>query len=131
MTEKIKNEAGSQAGATPIHSDFLPVVVGINRHAEFIKFVIWCATPHQFREPETQKDFATMVGVCEDTLTDWKRRPQFATLVYQAMKQWMAERVPDVIGGLYFKTQGEKCSAKDVEMFLRLAGMEIKSDKKK
>ncbi len=116
---------------TPIRSGFMPLASGIHRQPEFIKFAIWCGTPSQYREQETQKEFAQSVGVCEDTLTDWKKHPQFATLVYQAMRQWVTERVPDVIGGLYLKTQGDKCAAKDVELFLRLAGADIKSDKKK
>ena len=36
---------------TPIQSDFLPVVVRINRQAEFVKFAIWYGTPGQFRQP--------------------------------------------------------------------------------
>ena len=65
-----------------------------------------------------------MVGVCEDTLTDWKRHPQFWPLVQQHMVQWMKEAVPDVIYGLYKNASGEG-KAKDVEMFLRLSSIEI------
>ncbi len=121
---------GKQLLTTPIRSDFLPVVVGVNRNAEFIKFALWFGTPRSLREQKTQKEFAIMVGVSEDTLTDWKRRPQFAPLVFRAVQEWMAERVPDVIEGLYDKACA-KGSAKEVEMFLRLAGMDIKSTKKK
>lgn len=109
----------------PIHSDSSLVVSDIQRLPEFFEFTKWYATPRQFREQETQKEFAEAVGVCEDTLTDWKRHPQFWSLVQGFLKEWMKNRIPDVIGGLYEKTQGDKCSARDVETFLRLAGMEI------
>ncbi len=119
-----------QLVATPIRTGFMPIASGIHRQPEFTKFAIWCGTPRQYREQETQKEFAQSVGVCEDTLTDWKKHPQFATLVYQAMRQWIGERVPDVIGGLYSKASGEG-TGKEAEMFLRLAGMDIKSNKPK
>lgn len=120
----------TKIAATPIRSDFMIIAQNVHRQPEFINFAIWCGTPRQYREHETQKEFAQSVGVCEDTLTDWKKHPHFAALVYQAMKQWMSERVPDVIGGLYSKAVGEG-DGKEVEIFLRLAGMEIKSNKKK
>ncbi len=116
--------------AAPIRSDSSLVIPDINRLPEFIGFTRWFATPRLFREPETQKQFAEAVGVCEDTLTDWKQHPRFWPLVQQAMSEWMKDRIPDVIGGLYLKTQ-EKPTAKDVEMFLRLAGSEINKNNNK
>ena len=110
---------------TPIRSDFLPQILYVKNVSAFVQFAKWYATPGQFREPENQKEFARSVGVCEDTLTDWKRHPQFWPIVQIAMSEWMKEHIPDVMGGLYLKTQGEKCSAKDVEMFLRIGGIKI------
>jgi len=108
----------------PIHSDSQLVIPDVNRVVEFVRFTKWFAIPGMFREPENQKQFAEAVGVCEDTLTDWKRHPLFWPLVQQALGDWMKDHIPDVIGGLYLKTQ-HKPTAKDVEMFLRLAGSDI------
>ncbi|MDP3697859.1 MAG: hypothetical protein Q8R55_07705 [Candidatus Taylorbacteria bacterium] len=115
----------NNATINPIHSDFSVIVSDIQRLPEFFAFAKWYATPRLFRDKETQKEFARAVGVCEDTLSDWKRHPQFPSLVRGFLNEWMKERIPDVIGGLYSKTQSDKCSARDVEMFLRLSGMEI------
>jgi len=117
--------------STTIQSDFLPVVAGTHHQAEFIKFALWYGTPGQFRQPKTQKEFAESVGVCVDTLTDWKRHPQFNFFVFQATKEWLKERIPDVIGGLYLKASSERAVAKDVELCLRLAEINIINDKKK
>lgn len=113
---------------TPIHSDFELVVSGIHRFPEFVQFTRWYATPGQFRDPKTQKELAELVGVCEDTLTDWKRHPQFWPLIQQALADWIKDRVPDVIGGLYEKAF-HKGNAKEVEVFLRLAEVETSKSK--
>ena len=118
----------------PIQSDSLMVVPsGIQRASEFIQFAKWLATPAWLREIQTQKEFADSIYVSEDTLTDWKKYPQFWILFSQEMKGWMKDRVADVIGALYMKITNEKAMAKDVEMFLKMAGTEIinKEDNKK
>ena len=118
MTTKLKNQ-------TPIRSDFVALIPGVHMQAEFRTFAEWYGTPGQFRSPETQKEFATEIGVNQDTLTDWKRRPEFGQLVFRALTEWVKERVPDAIGGLYLKASSEKASARDVEVFLRLGGLDV------
>lgn len=106
---------------TPTEPDILPVASGIRHQTEFVKFAIWCGTPGQFREPETQEEFAKLVGVCPDTLSDWKKHPQFAFFVWQTTEEWIKERVPDAIGGLYLKASSKKASASDVKLWIQLA----------
>lgn len=117
---------------TPIESDILPIVDGIRHQVEFVQFAIWFGTPGQFREPETQKEFAESIRVDEDTLTSWKKHPQFAFFVWQATEEWIKERVPDAIGGLYLKASSKKASASDVKLWIQLArGVDISKNNKK
>lgn len=117
---------------TRIEPDFLPVVTGIRHQTEFVQFTIWYGTPGQFREPETQKEFAESIHVDENTLTSWKRHPQFDFFVWQSTEEWIKERLPDAIGGLYLKASSKRASASDVKLWIQLArGVDIiKSNKK-
>lgn len=116
---------------TPIRSGFPAIIPHVERVADFIQFAQWFATPRQLREQKTQKEFALVIGLSEDTLTDWKRNACFWPMVQQFLSDWVKERVPDVVNSLYLTASNEG-KAPEATAFLRLAGMSIGSrqDKK-
>lgn len=121
-----------KVNAIRIQADHLPALPDIRRIPEFLEFVRWYATPSWLREDKTQKEFAERVGVDQDTLSDWKRHPQFWPLVWQIVLERMQGQVPDVLEGLYEKNASGKGGASDVQLFLRLAlGEPVKSKKNK
>ncbi|MFA6017667.1 MAG: hypothetical protein WCT54_00430 [Patescibacteria group bacterium] len=106
---------------TPIQSDFSPVT-SPQYPSEFIEFAIWFATPKVDRKHKTQKAFAQAIDVCEDTLTDWKRRSEFWPIVQRLIAERMREHIPDVIQGL-LDNASSNGKASDVEAYLRIAGL--------
>jgi hypothetical protein len=117
-----KHKTNEVIQGTPIRADFQLTMPDVKRVPEFIEFARWCATASWIREPATQREFAKRFGVSEDSLGDWKRRPEFWPLVWRFLRERMQERIPDVIDGLYGKIVSGKGSAAEVQLFLRLAG---------
>lgn len=128
-TKITKVEQGIITIPTPIESDSVRIIANIQRVPEFMRFAKWCGTPKRLRQPSTQKELAEEIGVNQDTLTDWKNHPDFWPLVKETVVNWLREKVPDVLGGLYEKA-ANRGSAKEVEFFLRLAGMDMDKGKR-
>lgn len=87
---------------TPNHSKNNDIL-GLKHQSEYLDFILWIATPNALRKPKTQAELAKKFGVGQDTLSEWKTRPDFWTKVVQIWKQWGRERTPDVILALYNK----------------------------
>lgn len=115
---------------TPLQSDLSKAIPNVNLVTEFLQFAKWFATPRHSRKQKTQKDFANEIGVNEDTLSDWKRNSYFWPIVQQFMSEWIKDRIPDVIEGLYNNACNEG-KYRDVEAFLKLGGMTNDSKKNK
>jgi hypothetical protein len=105
-----------QGVTIPIQSDLL-TIKNIDLLPEYIQFIQWSATPKQFRNPKTQKEFADTIGVCEDTLTNWKKHNSFLPLFQKSLKSWIIEHSPDVIGSLY----ANACDfGRDIDTYLKI-----------
>ncbi len=105
-----------------IRTDLPKIIPNVNRVADFLQFAQWMAIPQVSRKQKTQKDFANEIDVDEDTLTNWKRNPNFYPIVQQFTDEWMKERRSDVIDALYQNACREG-KAKDVLTFLKLSGI--------
>lgn len=68
--------------------------------ATFILFLDWLATPPIGRSPKTQKEFAALHGVSEDSLSIWKNREGFWDAFRSRMKSKMRENIPEVLHSL-------------------------------
>lgn len=128
---KIRGESRSVAESNPIHSDYLLAVPEVRRIPQFLEFARWCAVPSWHRECKTQKEFADSIGVSQDTLTDWKRYPEFWPLVWQLVRERVREQIPDAVEGLYEKIVSGKGGAADVQFLLHLVQNEQTSKNKK
>lgn len=65
----------------------------------------------------TQEHFCKMYGVHRKTCADWKKKPEYISMVDTTRKQWGLDKVPNVLQALY-----NRCikygMAYDVETFL-------------
>jgi hypothetical protein len=121
--KEIHTDSAKVTETNPIYSDFSVVISDIYKLPEFLKFTEWYSTPRDLREVKTQKEFASSVGVCEDTLTDWKHHPKFAFYVQKNISGWIKDRIPEVINSLYEQATGEG-KIGHIKMFLQLGGVD-------
>ncbi len=122
--KEIHTDNAKVTETNPIYSDISIVISDIYKVPEFLKFTEWYSTPRDLREIKTQKEFAISVGVCEDTLTDWKYHPKFAFLVQSNISGWVKDRIPEVINSLYEQATGEG-KVGHIKMFLQLGGVDL------
>jgi len=92
------------------------------KKADYREFVKFYALPTVFREEEygfkTEKAFAEHYGLSQDSLTDWKKRPEFEKDVDEQLKKWGADKTPEVIAAL-FRTILKEGKAAEVKLWLQ------------
>lgn len=101
----MKNTKNKIIQVVPIHSEICKIPPFIKLISEYEEFVRFCATPRVLREIKTQCEFAEKFGACEDTLTDWKKIPEFIDRVHQIIFEREQEGLPDVINALRDKAE--------------------------
>ncbi len=80
------------------------------------KFIEWIALPRTLRKPKTQKDFAMSIGVNQDTLSDWKKLPNFWKEVNLYHRLYFRSHTADVLNGLLQMAKTGR--AAEVKLFL-------------
>jgi hypothetical protein len=81
-------------------SKILPTVKLINEMEEFVRF---CATPRALRAVKTQEQFAKKFGVSPDTLSDWKKLPEFTEEVRREIRLREKDDLSEIIDALHGK----------------------------
>lgn len=89
--------------------------------AVYLEFCEWWAAPIGTRKMEfdgimTQKEWANKYGVAEQTLVEWKKRPEFYRLANEARFRHMQDRSPEIFEGLIIGAK--KGYAENVELYL-------------
>lgn len=70
---------------------------------KYHEFILWFAMPTLEREKlgiSTQTAFSEFYGVTQQTLSNWKNRPDFEPRVDHVQMQWGKEKTSDVIQGI-------------------------------
>jgi len=75
------------------------------RKGDYKAFVKFYALPYVMRIKEygikTEQQFAKEYDLSQDTLVDWKKRPEFQNDVDIQLNKWGADKTPNVLAALY------------------------------
>lgn len=85
------------------------------------QFMLFLALPKSARKPKTQRAFADQYGVSEDTLSIWKRLPNFADEVATLARELVKDDVPDVLGTI--RQKAKEGIPYHTNIFLAMAGL--------
>ena len=59
-------------------------------------FAEWLAVPKKMRVPKTQKELASLLNVCPDTLSRWKMNAEFQSKVSKMALSRLKTALPDI-----------------------------------
>jgi hypothetical protein len=107
-------EEVAKGEGVPKQSESKAAFKGVKLETEFREFARFYATPRSLRDAKTQGDFAKKFGVSQDTLSDWKQRPEFWHAVETEMRSRESELRPDVLLVIRHKALQGDLKAADV-----------------
>lgn len=84
-------------------------------------FLEWLALPKSERVPRTQRLLADKIGVVEDTLCQWKKKPGFIDLVNLYARELVKDDIAEVLGVV--RKQAKKGNLPYVNMVFAMSGM--------
>lgn len=88
-------------------------------------YIAWAATPKALREPKTLEELAQLLGLASaGTIRNWRRKdPGIAERIAELPRQFLAERVPDVMAALgMVASLPDPRAHQDRRMFLEMVG---------
>lgn len=101
--KEIRIGQGETTPKTPIKKIFEPPppfqfldYKGLRDYGKIRAFIAWNALSQDDRKPEKQYEFAKLIGVNVDTLSDWKKRVGFFDEVDALRDQWFRKYVTEI-----------------------------------
>jgi hypothetical protein len=92
-------------------------------------YVQWLSVPPDHRDPKSQKEFAKMIGVTDETLRAWKMDPRISEAVRRTVLEAAGDpsRVSRVMDILFDRIESSSAAGaldmKAVDTFLKAAGV--------
>jgi hypothetical protein len=106
--------------STPIQSEVLKILPNVKLMTEFDEFVRFCATPRALRAVKTQEQFANKFGVSPDTLSDWKKLPEFFEAVRREIRSREKGELSEIVDALRGKALNGDAGA--IRLWLQYVG---------
>ena len=93
----------------------------IKKNEKYSEFIRWFSQPNAIRQPKNLQDFAKIIGIHKDTLTNWKNTQSFWKDIKLERVFWMQDMLGDAVLALYKRIirYGNAC---DVKLIFQLAG---------
>ena len=92
------------------------------KKGDYKEFVRFYAMPSAYKRDKfgvgTETEFAKLKELSPETLTEWKKRPEFEKDIDDQLNKWGAGKTPDVIASLY-RTILKDGKASEVKLWLQ------------
>jgi len=95
----------------------------------YIAFCKWASRPRDLRKPRTQMEFEKLWKLPIGYTTRWKDKEDFQARRLKYFWNWMFDRFPDVMYGVYTRAVGK--SSADAKIFAEFVGKKLEQNKPK